>query len=230
MTNKARNLKKPWYYCMSKTTRLTKCENKAVTADAINEQVWDVINLICQNVHVLEELGDLIKMTATEPEECYMEQLEEKEKLYHKKLEKQRVLFELFDEDKINPMVYSEKAGKLSAEEKRLKSEIKLLQLKILDKRNSINIMQDTKDFLVQLNKESGKFEDGIDFSIKNFMRVLFSAIYIRDQKIVRMEINHPWKLCYEKGLECKKQKKAPKELQKMTAGNVSSIWRPTDV
>ena len=34
------------------------------------------------------------------------------------------------------------------SEEKRLKSEIKLLQLKILDKRNSINLMQETKSSL----------------------------------------------------------------------------------
>ena len=227
MTNKARNLKKPWYYCMSKTVRLTKCENKAVTADAINEQVWKVIDTICQNIHILDELGDLIKMAATEPEELYMEQLEEKEKLYHKKLEKQRVLFELFDEDKINVDVYREKSAKLGVEEKRLKSEIKLLQLKILDKRNSINLMQDTQEFLVQLNRRCHNGD--MDFALKNFMRIIFKGIYIRNQKIVRLDIHQPWKLCYEKGLECKKQRKAPKELQKMTATGVSSIWKPTD-
>ena len=68
-----------------------------------------------------------------------------------------------------------------------------------------------------------------MDFALKNFMRILFQGIYIRDQKIVKLDIRQPWKLCYEKGLECKRQKKAPRELQKMTATGVSSIWRPTD-
>jgi len=88
--------------------------------------------------------------------------------------------------------------------------------------------MEDTRDFLVQLNKEPNKKGEGMDFSIKNFMRVLFAGIYIRNQKVVRLDIHQPWKLCYEKGLECKKQRKAPRELQKMTTTNVSSIWRPT--
>ena len=89
--------------------------------------------------------------------------------------------------------------------------------------------MQDTRDFLIQLNKESDKEHEGMDFAMKNFMRILFEGIYIRDQKIVRLDIRQPWKLCYEKGLECKRQKKAPQERQKMTATGVSSIWRPMD-
>ena len=84
--------------------------------------------------------------------------------------------------------------------------------------------MQDTRDFLIQLNKESDKEHEGMDFAMKNFMRILFEGIYIRDQKIVRLDIRQPWKLCYEKGLECKRQKKAPQERQKMTATGVSSI------
>ena len=110
-----------------------------------------------------------------------------------------------------------------------MKSVIKLLQLKILDKRNSVNIMQDTRDFLIQLNKKSDKEHEGMDFALKNFMRILFQGIYIRDQKIVKLDIHQPWKFCYEKGLECKRPKNAPKEFRKMASVSVSSIWRPTD-
>lgn len=227
MTNRAQNLKKPWYYCMSQTKRMATCKNKAVTADDINRQVWEVIDIICRNIHVLEELGDLIRLSSEEPEECYMEQLEEKEKQMHKNLEVQKVLYEFFREDRINVELYREKSDLNRNEEKRLKSEIRHLHLKILDKRHSMNIMKDTQNFLVQLNKSSGTEES--DFALKTFMRILFAGIYVRDQKIVKLDIHQPWKLCYEKGLECKRPKKHPRELQRTASGSMSSIWRPTD-
>ena len=70
--------KRAWYHCSSKEQYYTKCSNRCVTADSINKQVWEVIDIICQNLHVLEELGDRIKLSASEPEQCYIEQLEEK--------------------------------------------------------------------------------------------------------------------------------------------------------
>jgi len=46
-----------------------KCANKSVTAEDINRQVWDIIDTIAKNLHVIEELGDMIKLSAIEPEQ-----------------------------------------------------------------------------------------------------------------------------------------------------------------
>ncbi len=64
------------------------------------------------------------------------------------------------------------------------------------------------------------------DFVLKGAL--LFTVWDVRDQKIVKWDIHQPWKLCYEKGLECKRPKKHPRELQRMASGSMSSIWRPT--
>ena len=37
------------------------------------------------------------------------------------------------------------------------------------------------------------------------FMRIIFKAIYIQNQEIVKVEINQPWKMCYEEGMKCPK-------------------------
>jgi len=169
-----------------------------VTADAINKQVWDIVEVIRKNLHVLEELGDMIRLNASEPERVYMEQLEEKEALLKKNVEKQRAIYELFSEDKINMGLYKDRAELLSNEEKKLKQDIKAIQLKILDKRNSANLVKATQDFLLRLRSTPDDHQ--LDYLVKTFMRIIFKSIHIQNQEIVKFELNEPWKTCYEEG------------------------------
>ena len=206
--------RRPWYRCASKEAYYIECKNKSVTADAINKQVWEIIDVICQNIHVLEELGDMIKLSSSEPEQCYIEQLEEREKKLNRNLEKQKGLYEVYSEDKINIDIYKERAELLSNEEKKLKADIKAIQLSILDKRNSVDVTRDTQNFLLRLKKEPTQQQT--DFAIKTFMRIIFKSIHIYNQEIVKVDINQPWKLCYEEGLkwlkEQKTEEKSPKK------------------
>jgi len=179
-----------------------KCKNKSVTADAINKQVWDIVDTISRNLHVIEELGDMIKLSATEPEQCYIEQLEETEKTLAKNLEKQKALYEVFSEDKINIDIYKDKAELLRNEEKKLRQDIKAIQLKILEKRNEVNLVKATQDFLLKLRSNPNTQQ--MDYLIKTFMRIIFRGIYIQNQEIVKVDINQPWKMCYDEALKCR--------------------------
>ncbi|OPY88347.1 MAG: DNA-invertase hin [Smithella sp. PtaU1.Bin162] len=196
--------KRAWYHCSSKEAYYMKCSNKSVTADSVNEQVWDIIDVIHKNIDVLEEMEDVIKLSVEEPEECFIAELEEKQKLLSKNIEKQKGLYEVYSEDKINIEIYKERAGRLSNEEKKLKSDIKTIQLKILEKRNSVNVVKETQDFLVKLR--SMPKDEHSDFVIKSFMRIIFKGIYIHNQEVVKVELNQPWKLCYDEGLKWIKQ------------------------
>lgn len=229
MCNSAKKQKKAWYYCSSHGVYYLKCSNKAVTADAINRQIWDVVDMISQNVHVLEGLGDTIKLFADEPEGCSVAQLNDLEKRLQGNLETQRGLYEVFKEDKINLGIYKEKAGLLSGEEKKLKEDIKAVQLKILERKNSINVVQETQDFLLGL-KACPENEQS-DYSIKRFMRIVFKGIYIKNQEIVKLEINQPWKLCYEEGMKKWKMLEKQEQMQPKAPGmdmENASYWRPT--
>lgn len=190
--------RRPWYRCSSKGVRYIKCSNKSVTADAINKQVWDIVDVVAQNLHVMEALGDMIKLSASEPEHLYVEQLEEKETLLHKNLEKQKGLYEVFAADSINLEIYKERAEILRNEEKKLKQDIKAIQLKILEKRNAVNLTKAVQDFLLKLRSNPSNTQ--MDYLVKTFMRILFKSITIQNQEIVKFDLNQPWKLCYEEG------------------------------
>lgn len=219
--------KRAWYHCSSKEQYYTKCSNRCVTADSINKQVWEVIDIICQNLHVLEELGDRIKLSASEPEQCYIEQLEEKEKFFNRNLEKQKGLYEVFSEDKINLDIYKERAELLRNEEKRLKADIKAIHLKIIEKRNAINLTQLTQDFLLRLKNTPPAQQS--DYLLKSFLRIIFKGVYIYNQEIVRLDINQPWKLCYEEGLKWLKIKEIPTKVEKKTKRSRVSFCVPSD-
>ena len=211
--NHRTKMRRPWYRCSSKGIPHIKCNNMSVTADAINKQVWDIIEIIRKNVHVLEELGDMIKLNASEPEQLYIEQLEEKDALLKKNLEKQKGIYELFSEDKINLELYKDRAELLRNEEKKLKQDIKAIQLKILDKRNSVNLVKATQDFLLKLRNTPDNQNQQMDYLMKTFMRIMFRSIHIQNQEIVKRDLNEPWKTCYEEGMKClKKSEKTNKE------------------
>lgn len=205
--------KKAWYYCSSYGTFYLKCNNKAVSADVIDKQIWEVIDIISDNLHILEEMEDTIKISVSEPEECYREQLEEKDKALVKNLEDQKELYKIHKQGIMNFNIYKEEAEQLCEAEHKLKAEIKTMQMKILEKQNSINVIDATKDFMLRLKNTTR--ENNCDYSIKSFMRIIFRNVYVKDQKITKMEINQPWKLCYEKGIQCQKKTKKKQIIKK---------------
>ncbi len=200
--NHRTKMRRPWYCCSSMGVSYVKCNNKYVKADVINKQVWDIIDTISKNLHVIEELSEVIKLTATEPEQKSIEDLEAKEKELSRNLEKQKGLYEVFSEDKINIDIYKDRAELLSNEEKKLKQDIKAIQLKILDKRNSVNLVKATQDFLLRLRSTPENDNHQLDYLIKTFMRIVFKSITIQNQEIVKFELNEPWKTCYEEGMK----------------------------
>lgn len=220
--------KKAWYYCSSHGAYYLECSNKAIQADDIDKQVWDIVDIISKNLHVLEEMEDTIKICVSEPEECYKEQLNEKEQAIQKNLEKQKGLCAVYKEDNINIDIYKEQAELLRNEEKKLRTDTKAIHLKILEKQNSINVIEETRDFLIRLKDTS--HEEKCDYSIKAFMRIIFNSVYVENQEISKIELNQPWKLCYERGIKCQKPLKTIKKEQKTKRRKPQSFWLPTAV
>ncbi len=133
-----------------------------------------------------------------------IEELKAKEKDLARNLEKQKGLYEVFSEDKINIDIYKDRAELLRNEEKKLRQDVKSIQIKILEKRNAVNLVKATQDFLLCLR--SNPNSEKMDYLIKTFMRIIFRGIYIQNKEIVKVEINEPWKMCYEEGLKWQKK------------------------
>ncbi|MFH1248417.1 MAG: hypothetical protein V1490_04645, partial [Candidatus Omnitrophota bacterium] len=144
-------------------------------------------------------------------EQHLIDELDAKQTALSKNIERQKVLYEVFSEDKINVDIYKERAELLRNEEKKLKQDVKAIQIKVLERRNSVNLVKATQDFLVRLR--SNPKDEQKDYLVKTFMRIIFKAIYIQNQEIVKVDINEPWKMCYEEGMKClKKSEIANKE------------------
>ena len=96
ITNHRTKVKRPWYRCSSKGVSYLKSNNASVSADTIDRQVWDIIDVVRQNVHVIEKLGDMIKLNASQPEQVFLDELEGLTKQLNKNFEEQKGLFEVF--------------------------------------------------------------------------------------------------------------------------------------
>lgn len=227
-SNRTKGIKKAWYRCASVGLPYIQCNNGSLTEEAVNRVVWDIIDVIFKNTHVIEELSDAIKLNASEPEQVYIDQLAVKETLIKKNLDKQKGLYELFSEDKINLELYKNKAESLRQEEKRLKQDIRDIQVNILNKRNSVNVIRAAEDFLLRL-RSNASGSDHMNFLVKTFMRIIFRNIYVKDREIVTFELNEPWKTCYEEGTKWLKTSEIEKIPQGTTAGNSAYCWLPTD-
>jgi len=74
-----------------------------------------------------------------------------------------------------------------------------------------------------------------MDYLIKTFMRIIFKGIYIQNQEIVKVDINQPWKMCYdealkdrqaEEGVKCqKKSETTPKKAKIKTSRGTESVY-----
>ena len=229
ISNRRIGKKRAWYRCSSVGIKHINCNNKSVTADEIEKQAWDIIDVIRKNVHVLEGLTDAIKLNASEPEKVYVDQLTEKEDLLKKNIDKQKGLYELFSEDKINLELYKDKADALRQEEKRLKQDIRDVQIKIIDRRNSMNIVRAVQDFLLRLRAEPAD-DEGRSFLMKTFMRIIFKEIKIQDREIVKFELNEPWKMCYEEGTKWMQMREIEQTPTETESENSVCFWLRTDV
>ncbi len=195
--------KRAWYRCASISYLGRRCNNKAMTADALNQGVWDILEVIANNIRVLENLDEAIVMASAEPEEHYLHLMKDLESKLEKNLKNQKTLFEVHVDDKINISVYKEKADELRNEEKQLKTEIRYNQLKLLDNQKGVDNTLRAQGFLSRI-KNLTSAEEFTDHDIKEFVRIIFRKIEIEDQKIVSFDLNQPWKYCYEKGVkEC---------------------------
>lgn len=183
--------KRAWYRCSSVNYLGRKCHNKAVTANALEYEVWEILEVIASNIRVLENLEEAITVAAVEPEEHYLHVVKDIEAKLEKNLRNQKTLFEMNADDKINIEVYKEKAEELRGEEKRLRTEIHYNQLKLLDNQEGADNTLRAQRFLSKI-KNLTDAKEFTDHDIKEFVRIIFRRIEIENQRIVSFDLNQP--------------------------------------
>ena len=206
--------KRAWYRCSSTSHVIRRCHNKAVTSNALEVQVWAILEVIAKSIHIIKNLKDAIIIASAEPEEHYLHLVAQLERKVEKNLRDQKLLFNAHADDKISPEVFKEKAEELRVEEKKFKGEIRGAEARLLANEQGVDNRLRAQNFLCRIQGLT-KAKDLTDQDIKEFVRIIFRRIDVENQQIVSFELNQPWKYCYEAGLkEC--QNPLPcKELEK---------------
>ena len=161
--------------------------------------MWLLTNLAKKN-EVVEGLGKLIQLSSSEPSEHYQNELQQRQQELKRNLEKQVEFSDLFENDLINIQVYRGKAQTLREEEKKLKGELVQLQMVALDHERGVDQRLKIQHFLRSLRSRNYKWSHS---DIKEFMRVLFKRIVVKDDIVVDIEMHPPWNLLFKKELQC---------------------------
>ncbi len=195
--------KRAWYRCSSISHVIRHCRNRGVTANALEIQVWAILEALAQSLHVIKNLKDAIIVAAAEPEEHYLRLVSQINQKKEKNLRSQKLLFKAHADDAISPEVFKEEAAGLRAEEKKLKKELQDAHVRLADNESGVDKNLRARNFLVRIQGLASA-KEFTDHDIKEFVRVIFSRIEVENQLIVSFELNQPWKYCYETGIkEC---------------------------
>ncbi len=194
--------KKPWYRCLSKGYSYITCHNRQVKAEDLEGPIFEILDIVAEQLPVKEEFADLLHQASKEPSEHYSNEFELKRQSLELNLKNQSELYDLYKEGRINIEIYRQKADELRQEETGLKKDMKALQMTIIDGQRGIEDRLRVQNFLqglVERNHEWG------DADKKEFMRIIFKKVVIKDGEIVSksLEIHEPWNFLYKKGLQC---------------------------
>jgi len=202
VSNHRKGTKKAWYRCISRSYPYISCKNGQVKVDEMHDQIFDILEVLSGQNPVQEEFEDLLRKVTYEPNEHYADQIDQKNLKLNGNLKNQSDLFDLYKEGRLNIEIYRQKADELRSEEASLKRDLKGLQVSMIDMERGIDERLRVQYFLKSLQEKDRKWSEA---DKKEFMRIIFKKIVIKDGEIVSelLEMNRPWNLLYQKGLQC---------------------------
>ena len=194
--------KKPWYRCLSRGYPYISCSNGQVKAEDLEEPIFEILDIIAEQLPFKEAFADSLRQASKEPAEHYSNEFELKNQLLDRNLKNQSELYDLYREQRINIEVYRQKADEMRQEETDLKKDMRALQMTIIDGQRGIEDRLRVQNFLRGLQGQGSEWSDT---DKKEFMRIIFKRVVIHDGEIVSksLEMHEPWNFLYKKGLQC---------------------------
>lgn len=221
MTNSAQKKRKRWYRCSAAYMHAIKCKNSMVRAEIIEPQLFAIIEALTQNKEVLKiRLNHMIQAQA-EPSEAYVEMVQAQKKAIQDNLRKQKKLNDAYMQDCMAFEVYKDQAGDLRDEEKRLRSRLSELELKLIAKEKEKGYQQYVREVLNRFTEAKDELDP---IRKKEVVRVIFKEILIKDRCVVKFELYEPFKSFLEGNELC--QKKLLEEL--VQTESLGCVSRPS--
>ncbi|MFH1507074.1 MAG: recombinase family protein [Candidatus Omnitrophota bacterium] len=214
--------KRRYYRCCARQTYYIKCENSYVRADELEAEIFNIIKLIFSEDIDENRLRRLIENTSGFHGEEVKKNIADAKLKLNVNLSKQEKLSGLFSENLLAMEVYRKQIIPLREEEEDLKSKIKKLELRLIERERS-------KEYIKLLESVASHFDDlktQANLSGKKWLlRLVFKSIKIDNGRIKKMELYEPFKGLYE-GVKIKCQLQ---EIQGVPAieGSVSTLLPP---
>ena len=203
ISNAAKKKRKRWYRCSAAYMHDIKCKNSMVRAEMIEPELFAIIEKLTQNQDILKvRLTRLIKVQA-EPCEAFSEMVREQNRLIQDNLRRQKKQADAYDQDCMAFEVYKEKCADLRDEEKRLRSRLAELELKLLAREKEKGYQQYVREVL---NRFDDAKEELDPIRKKEVVRVVFKEIRVKDRKIVSFELFEPFKSFLDGKKPCQKK------------------------
>ncbi len=191
MTNHRTKKRKPWYCCSARYKFRDKCSNPAVRAEILEAQVLDIIEKLTEKEGNLAKRIDNVIKAQAEPDEAIQQQIDLVKKELEKLSIKQSKLTEVYLDNEIGIDIYKNKNAALKEEEQKLKRQLNLLGIKLIEKERS-------QQYLLSLQKVISNFKEtkrSLDpQDRKDLVRLIFRWIKIDNFKIVDYELYEPFK------------------------------------
>jgi len=195
ISNKNTNKRKRWYRCSAAYTHDIKCKNSMVRAEMVEPELFALIEELASSKEIFNvRLNRLIK-AQSEPSEAFLEMIQDQKKLIQENLRKQKKLTDVYMQDCMAVEVYKEKSADLRDEEKRLRSRLAELEMKLVSREKQ-------KDYQAYVREVLSRFEEAKEeldpIRKKEIVRVIFKRVLIQDRKIVELELFEPFKSYFE--------------------------------
>lgn len=191
MTNHRTKKRKPWYCCSARYKFRDKCANPAVRAEILEAQVLSIIEKLAENENHLAKRIDNVIKAQIEPDEAIREQIDLVKKELEALLIKQSKLTDTYLDNEIGIEIYKNKNASLKEEEHRLKKQLNMLKIKLIEKERSQQYLLSLQE-VIRNFKETKRSLDAQDK--KDLVRLIFRWIKIDNFKIVDYELYEPFK------------------------------------
>jgi site-specific DNA recombinase len=213
-SNHRTGIRKKWYRCSLKhQTKGIACNNKNIVAASYDQFALDVIEkIISHKIIKGRRFNELLKVV-NEPGNEIIATLRDIERMLIQNQEKQKKLTQLFLNENISDEVFKHSQEPLKIEEEKIKKQVQLLEMKLVEKEDS----QGYNKLLSTLLENFPRLRDNLKISEKKaLLRLVFKKIVVTEGIIKEVELYEPFKqILSEVEIECQTKSIKPRMKQK---------------
>lgn len=188
--------RKRYYRCSSMATHHLPCSNPSVQADAIESQVYGVLELIARHPDVKSgRLNHILLKNAETADEQLQEVRQGLRVKLKSNLEKQGKLADAFAEGNLAKEVFRERAELLREEESSLRSKISAVEVELTERERSATYIQHLQVVMDSFEAAGGKITI---WQKKDLLKAIFQRVVVTDEKITDCRLYYPFQKFYE--------------------------------